>query len=373
MTALDSESGRSTMCAYVARVIALSRVASVLLGACSLLLVGCEDDVGSSEQDVTQTLTLRFELVDGALALKSSGKRLTCTERFQGVAGERVTCSRDGETVQVILKSDGGSVVAVRDMDKTRAYYDCKPSGDEVEGAPALMKCKRTTIRPRGTGGLSSPFDSDVEGISVPNTHWVDADQAVLRGMEPRTPEQFDELKAAGVKRVLIFKNSTGKDDVGREIASWGLPQKDVLHVPFQWKDLPDFKTPCEQTLAALKFLRESEEANQRVFFHCTVGEDRTGHLAAMYALLFENADAADAFGADMCEHGYGSGNPQKPGFVLGKLEEDLTPLFRAMAFLVQQGILTQALEPEACASEPEVPDSFLPDPTCGVSTTLVP
>lgn len=344
-----------------------------LLGAVSLLVAGCEDDVGSSEQDVTQTLTLRFELADGELTLKSSGKRLGCKERFQGLAGERVTCSRDGETVQVILKSGGDSVIAVRDMEKTRAYYDCKPSGDNVEGAPSLMKCKRTTIRPRGSGGLSSPFDSDVEGISVPNSHWVDTHQEVLRGMEPRTAEQFEELRAAGVERVLIFKNSTGKDDVGREIASWGLPEEEVLHIPFQWKDLPDFQTPCEQTLSALRFLRDSQQAGKRVFFHCTVGEDRTGHLAAMYALLFENADASDAFGADMCEHGYGSGNPQKPGFVLGKLEEDLTPLFRAMAFLVEQGTLTEALESEACASVPEVPDSFLADATCGVSTTLVP
>lgn len=368
---------RSTMYASRPRVAHL--LSATMLSALTLLCVGCADDeAASSEQDVTQTLTLRFAREqDGTLSLKSSGKRLDCTDRFKGLAGERITCARDGETVQVIVKDDHDSelppVVAVRDLDRTRAYYTCQSSGEDVDGAPALMKCKKTSIRPRGTGGLTSPFDSQVPGLSVPNSHWLDAEHTMLRGMEPRSDEQLDELRQTGVERVLIFKNTTGKDDVAKEIAAWGLPEQDVLHVPFQWKDLPNFRTPCEQTLAALRFIRDSRAAGQRVFFHCTVGEDRTGYLAAMIALLFDRADAEDAFGADMCEHGYASGNPQKPGFVLGKLEEDLTPLYRAMAFLVQQGVLTQALEEEACSSEPVVPDDFLPAPTCGVSTLLLP
>jgi hypothetical protein len=191
--------------------------------------------------------------------------------------------------------------------------------------------------------------------------------------MEPRTPEQFDELRAAGVERVLIFKNTTGHDDVGEEIAAWGLPEGDVLHVPFQWKDLDGFTTPCEQTLQALRFIEESEAAEQTVFFHCTVGEDRTGYLAAVRAVL-DGEDARAAFDGDMCEHGYASGNPQKPGFVLGKLEDGLTPLYRSMAYLIAQGVLTDRLESAACAAQPEVPEDFMPDAlVCGTSTTLVP
>ncbi len=339
--------------------------------------IGCEEEPGASEAYATQlskTLTLRFQSAEGGgLSLKSSNKKLACSDRFEGVDGERITCSRTGEKLQVIVKADGESVVAVRDLSGKRGYYTCTRKGD-VAGAPAEMKCKLTTLTPRGTGGLSSPFDSSVEGISVPNAHWIDDDEAILRGMEPRTPEQFDELRAAGLEKVLIFKNTTGNDDVGKEIAAWSLPAADVLHVPFQWKDYADFETPCKQTVDALRFIRDAREDGDKVFFHCTVGEDRTGYLAALYTILFDGADARAAFDMNMCEHGYGAGNPQKPGFVIGKLEDGLTPLYRSMAFLIQEGELTDELETAACDSAPNVPEDFMAEPlSCGVSTTLVP
>lgn len=342
-----------------------------------LAAAGClEEEPGQDESFATmsKTLTLRFKAEpEGALSLKSSSKELGCEPRFQGVDGERVTCERDGETVEVIVKATDASVVVVRDLGKSRGYYTCSRKGD-VDGVPAEMKCKLTTIRPRGTGGLSSPFDSSVEGVSVPNTHWVDEAETILRGMEPRTEEQFDELKGAGIERVVIFKNMTGNDDVGEEMAAWGLPAANVLHVPFQWKDFKSFKQPCEQTLEALRLIRESRTGNDKVFFHCTVGEDRTGYLAALHGVLFEGADARAAFDQDMCEHGYGSGNPQKPGFVLGKLEGGLSPLYRKMAFLISEGVLTDSLDAAACATDPVVPDDFMSEPlTCGTSTTLVP
>lgn len=355
-----------------------SLLAFAVTAAAVLTSIGCDEgEPGESEAYATQlskTLTLRFQNAEGGgLSLKSSGKKLSCSERFEGVDGERITCSRTGEKLQVIVKSDGESVVAVRDLSGKRGYYDCTRKGD-VAGAPSEMKCKLTELTPRGTGGLSSPFDSSVEGISVPNTHWVDDDQTILRGMEPRTPEQFQELEAAGIEKVLIFKNATGNDDVGKEIAAWGLPATSVLHVPFQWKDYADFKTPCKQTLEALKFVRDAETKGDKVFFHCTVGEDRTGYLAALHDVLFRDADARAAFNVDMCEHGYGSGNPQKPGFVIGKLEDGLTPLYRSMVFLIEEGKLTDELEASVCDAAPDVPEDFMAEPlSCGVSTTLVP
>jgi len=264
-------------------------------------------------------------------------------------------------------------VVAVRDLGKQRGYYNCSPSG-ELGRLPESMTCKITTIHPRGSGGLSSPFDSSVPGVTVPNSHWVDEQQSVLRGMEPRTEAEYDELRSAGIARVVIFKNATGSDGVAPEIAAWALPAEDVLHVPFRWTALESFQTSCQQTVDALRFIRASTEAGKKVFFHCTVGEDRTGYLAALYAILFEGVDRRTAFDLDMCEHGYGSGNPQKPAYVVGKLAAELTPLYRSMAFLIDQGVLKADLDTAACATEPEVPDDFMSEPmTCGVSTTLVP
>ncbi len=341
----------------------------------SLPAVGCSDDTAQEESYATmsKSLTLRFQSEGGALSLKSSGKLLACAQRFQGLEGERVSCAREGETVEVIVKSTDDSVIVVRSLGQKRGYYACARKG-EVERVPAEMRCKLTTIARRGTGGLSSPFDSSIAGVDLPNTHWVDDAQTVLRGMEPRSAEQFEDIRSLGVSRVVIFKNPTGNDDVGKEIAALALPEEDVLHVPFKWKDLAGFTEPCEQTLEALRFIRESRAAEEKVFFHCTVGEDRTGYLAALHALVFEGAEPRAAFDSEMCERGYGSGNPQKPGFVLGKLEDGLTPLYRKMAFLAFEGALTEALDDSVCASEPAVPDDFLADPlACGTSTTLVP
>ncbi|MFO0665915.1 MAG: tyrosine-protein phosphatase [Polyangiaceae bacterium] len=339
-------------------------------------MTGCAsadgEEVGEAEDDLTKA-TLQFQQGAGeALSLKSGTKLLTCTERFSGIAGDRVTCSTTGEKVQVILKKTGKPVV-VRDVSRKRAYYTCTTTG-RAGSLPKDLKCTETTLRKRGTGGLSSPFDSSVTGISIPNAHWVGEGKSVLRGMEPRTPAQFSELKAAGIKNVVIFKNPTGDDDVGNEIEAWGLPEEDVLHVPFKWKDLDGFKEPCEQTLEALAFIKAKTKAREKVFFHCTVGEDRTGYLAALYRVIFEDLDARKAFDEDMCEHGYGSGNPQKPGFVTGALDDGLGPLYRSMAYLVSKGALTKNLETSVCAREPSVPANFMKEPLkCGTSTTLVP
>ena len=103
-----------------------------------LLGIGCVEDPRSDEEFSTalsKTLTLKFQTKpDGTLTLKSSTKLLTCSERFEGIAGERVTCSRSGEKLQVIVKSSGDSVVAVRDLSSKRGYYTCTRTGD-VAGA----------------------------------------------------------------------------------------------------------------------------------------------------------------------------------------------------------------------------------------------
>lgn len=355
---------------------AYMRTLMLVLGLAVLGAPACVADstvASSVDADLTETLTLRFVSDGGTISMRASGRKLECIDRFEGLEGERVTCERDGERVQAIVKYDGESVIAVQDLNRERGYYDCTPSG-EVEGLPAKMSCRRTTITPRGSGGLSSPFDATAEAVTVPNSHWIDDHQMVLRGMEPRTSAQYDELRAVGIERVLIFKNNTATHDVGEEIAEWALPDGDVLQVPFRWKDLEGFQTTCEQTLEALRFIRAGEEAGEKVFLHCTVGEDRTGYLAALYSMLFAGVEARDAFDDDMCERGYASGNPQKPYFVVSTLAREVTPLYRSMAYLVDQGALDADLDDAACTTEPSVPEDFLSGRLeCGVSTALVP
>ena len=116
--------------------------------------------------------------------------------------------------------------------------------------------------------------------------------------MAPGAPEDFDALFKADVGAVLIFKNATtGGHDVDDEIATLrerGLPAGQVAHIPFKWKDIGPFKEPCAQVVDALKFIDTNLAAGKKTLFHCTVGEDRTGFLAAMPLMLNLTTDYGD-------------------------------------------------------------------------------
>ncbi len=189
---------------------------------------------------------------------------------------------------------------------------------------------------------LESPFISNVKGLSVANSHTLlekaDGLPLVIRGMAPQK-SQISELVELGIKKVLIFKNET-KNEVQDEIKALrdnGYSSRDIVHIPFLWKDIGDFKSACQMTVKALKVIEDSSTSSQAIFFHCTVGEDRTGYLAGLYQL--NNTDRAldDVFQNEMCARGYESGNTQKPHMVVAKIRTTLTPTFVKMAALIAE------------------------------------
>jgi hypothetical protein len=202
--------------------------------------------------------------------------------------------------------------------------------------------------------------------------------------MAPWTDDDYADLQGYGVKSVLVFKNQTGTGtDVADEVARFEAAGLHVDQIPFEWKDFANFKDPCEQTVAALQILAKSVSARKKIFFHCTVGEDRTGYLAGLHRLLRESsATPRTMFSEEMCERGYGSGNPLKPYFaVVQKLDTQLTPLFLKMAYLIESGKLTtKNLSTAVCASDPAKDPAFSADPEldpktyrCATSTSFVP
>jgi hypothetical protein len=370
------------------------------LCASALLALGCASAAPAEDADVTEDelrpVTLRVEVdAQGAVTLDDSPRfksrargGLTCSERFELDGRLRYGCARGGEWLEIIAKEPGRALVmhkaAGRGSDK-RAFFTC--TGSAGQGAlPDRMRCSPTPLRDRGgNGGLSSPFDSTVAGISIPNTHPVGEAGAglLLRGMAPRSPAQFDELLAADVGAVLIFKNATGRgDEIGDErdaFVARGIAAGRVLHVPFQWKDLGPFREPCEQTVAALKFVADNLASGRKTFVHCTVGEDRTGLLSAVRRLTTEDGLSADrAWDEEMCERGYGAGNPLKPSFVVRALATNLAPLYRKMAYLAAKGRL-DTLDAAACqtdpSSEPDFEATAVPPARleCGTSTRFEP
>lgn len=210
---------------------------------------------------------------------------------------------------------------------------------------------------------LQSAFLGSVEGLSIPNSHEVSSDAngaRVVRGMEPRNKAQIQELLDSGIEEVLIFKTDT-KGEVAKEIAQLqnaGLSASAITHVPFPWKDLHDYKAACRMTIEALKTIEKSVKAGRSIYFHCTVGEDRTGYLAGLWGLWTgEFESAAQAFKSEMCARGYEAGNPRKPyKEVVAKIRETLTPTYLKMArVLADARARGQNLHGSLCNQEPVI------------------
>ena len=200
---------------------------------------------------------------------------------------------------------------------------------------------------------LHSPFKSTVSGnmnISIPNAHVLEQSATagiVLRGEQPG--DHILELAAAGITDVLIFKKQT-QAEVDQELAiltgqvaldggskKMSFPAERVHIVPFPWKNFPDQQVACQQSLQALRVLRDiHNQPGRSVYFHCTVGEDRTGYLAGLYRILFDGWTAQQAWINEMCKWGYGSGDPRKPDTVNQAINRELTPIFLRMLELLE-------------------------------------
>lgn len=191
------------------------------------------------------------------------------------------------------------------------------------------------------SSALESNLPSSVRGVSIRNAHKIYkyGNAEVYRGQAPKQKE-FESLFNLGIRRFVIYKNDT-LGEVAKEIAylkSQGVNDKDILHLEMPWKDDAGFQNTCQMTLQALRFIEDSMRKQQSVYFHCTMGEDRTGMLAGLWGLWVGTYPTVDkAFREEMCARGYEGGNPKKPYMVLKLVREALTPNFFKMVELLAQ------------------------------------
>ncbi len=192
-----------------------------------------------------------------------------------------------------------------------------------------------------GTIGLSalvSNMPSTFTEIDIPNSHLVS--ENVIRGMAPRNQKDLEDLIGLGVEKFILFKIDTN-GDIAKEIEnlkSLGVQKKNILHLAFPWKDISDFGSVCGMTIDALNMLKSSDDAGKKIFFHCTVGEDRTGYLAGLYKLYSGEEDSLEnIFLGEMCDKGYEAGNPKKIYSVVKQVRENLTPAFLGMSDLIEK------------------------------------
>lgn len=211
------------------------------------------------------------------------------------------------------------------------------------------------------TEPLLSPFPSTVKGISIPNTHLVAQDKGlILRGMAPLKAEQISELVKGGINEILIFRNDVpGEAGIASEIQLISNnPDIRATHIiPFRWKEIKDFRTACLDSVRALRLMKDVLNTSGRgLFFHCTVGEDRTGYLAGLYRMLFEGVGRDLAFKIEMCGRGFAESNPRKPEHVVELVHNNVTATFLKMAELIKSGALnSKTLDFKACDQNPKI------------------
>jgi hypothetical protein len=142
-----------------------------------------------------------------------------------------------------------------------------------------------------------------------------------------------------------------------RSLQRAGLNPRRIYSIPFRWRQLGSFQETCTQVVQALSLIDQAYSTPGRtLYFHCTVGEDRTGLLAGLTRMLEERWSARKSFETEMCENGYEAGDGQKPAQVVDAIRAELTPLFLEMAELIRNGALAPGrLDPSVCAREPEI------------------
>lgn len=217
---------------------------------------------------------------------------------------------------------------------------------------------------------FDSIYISTVPEIRIPNTHIVDANDAtgaiILRGKQPESDADFSDLAKYGVNEFLIFKNDVkGEVEIEKaKLRQIGIKDKNIHNMKFRWKKIKSFKEACTQTIEAFAILQNASKNGTKLYFHCTMGEDRTGYLAGLYILLSRGLNPKSVFYNEMCKHGYSSGNPHKPDDVVDILDSELTPIYVKMAYKINKGFITpDKLDKSVCEIDPESDTSFNDNP----------
>lgn len=344
-------------------------------------LVGCADpeDVTSDDDGgavdgkadgVTQfklalSATLRAKETPKLPGAPSGSASFACTET-RTMEGWRLSCERGHEQLSLTYGPDEKLGAAIYKKSTSspdrRAYYHCAATTAAANKWPTELKCTAKQPKTIINGQLVSPFSSSIDGVGIFNAHAVAPE--LFRGMKPFRDEDFTNLRDLDVDAVLIFKKPTAATEVDEEIdalGSIGVAASNVENVAFPWKDFPDFAEPCRMTVRSLALLKTWTASGKTTFFHCTVGEDRTGYLAGLYRLLDGAADVRAIFDEELCERGYSAGNPQKPFVaVVKEVDTDLTPLFLKMAFKIKTGELTEtSLDESVCDEDPANDPAF--------------
>jgi len=178
---------------------------------------------------------------------------------------------------------------------------------------------------------------SSVKGVYLGNLHQLSP--YIYRSAAPE--KYIDQLEYLGIKSVVIVK-AQSHHEVDQEIALLKAHQISYQWFDLPWKNISNYVKECEKIKEALFSLRQAHLKKQKTLLHCTVGEDRTGLISALYRISEDRWSLAKAYHEEMCAKGYGFGNKNKPDWVSLEVQKNLSPLFQAMASAIQTKGLDQ-------------------------------
>lgn len=187
----------------------------------------------------------------------------------------------------------------------------------------------------QSTGAYSeheSVIPSTYKALPTPNTHEVTP--GILRGGSPRHRNDLKSLFEHGVDKILILKkeNRSEVQDETRDALTVGFRADQIQHIPLNWVGLKAFRPACLMVKDGLLALQEASRSHKKIFFHCSVGEDRTGVLSALWLKWNNPAETKmDLFKSAMCPYGYAEMNPKKIPSTVKKIHESMTRLYGAM------------------------------------------
>lgn len=174
--------------------------------------------------------------------------------------------------------------------------------------------------------------------------------EQIYRSAAPGKNNPF--LTKIGFTHVLIFKNEIkGEVEAEERELSKIIPSQNIYKIPFRWKGLGPIESSCEEVVKGLQYLVQVEKSrSNKILFHCTAGEDRTGVLAGLYRMLYHRWSIDRAFNEEMCPHGYEAGDKGKPSNVVAAIRREVTPVFLAVASLIiDKHISFNNLDVNAC------------------------
>lgn len=206
---------------------------------------------------------------------------------------------------------------------------------------------------------LAQSFDSrpSIAGLTIPNSHTVDATGSVVRGKQP-TVSRVAELQNLGIQQVLILKPIN--KEVSKEVEALNRLGISNRVIPIDWTN-SNLTQTCLEVVDAVNSIRKFKQNGQKVYFHCSAGEDRTGMVAGLFRMLDQKWSRTRAFEEEMCRRGFANGNPNKPNEVVNLIERNLTPIFVGLSQTIEK---SGSLDSRACTflGQTQVGESV---PTC--------